>query len=200
MKLTFRSLSLFSTTFFPWLFSCRLSSSIIISGNTAPSPCGLELKAYRDRNGVCQWQTLVFHINGFSWWIKVVLQGKLSEGIESLSYLKRRFAFQEFVRAIDFGQLELLDDTMSNIVLTMTDRTEVQSRYRKIYILRTFTLLLFIKYAVKSQRTVTELFTHLLIKSKDFEISIQAVSKSSGYHPCSVYHYSSESEVCLQND
>lgn len=95
-----------------------------MAGNVAPFASGLELKTYRDWNGVCQWHTLVFYNNGFSWWIKVSLQGKVPDSITSLGYLKRRSAFQGFLRAIDFRQLQLLDDTRSNIVLTMTDKTD----------------------------------------------------------------------------
>lgn len=103
---------------------CKIAYPLIMSGNVAPFASGLELKTYRDWNGVCQWHTLVFYNNGFSWWIKVSLQGKVPDFISSLGYLKRRSAFQGFLRAIDFRQLQLLDDTRSNIVLTMTDKTD----------------------------------------------------------------------------
>ena len=84
----------------------------------------LEFKSFQDWNGARLSQTLIFHNNGSSWWIKVAVDWSLPEQVLGLGYFKRRFVFQEFVEAIDFGQLQLLDDTMTTINLSLTEQSQ----------------------------------------------------------------------------
>lgn len=88
--------------------------------------CRLEFKSFQDWNGDRLSQTLIFHNNGSSWWIKVVVDGSLPEQVLGLGlgYFKRRFVFQEFVEAIDFGQLQLLNDTVTAINLSLTEQSQ----------------------------------------------------------------------------
>ncbi|OQD72066.1 hypothetical protein PENPOL_c001G05846 [Penicillium polonicum] len=62
----------------------------------------LEFKSFQDWNGARISQTLIFHNNGSSWWIKVAVDWSLPEQVPGLGYFKRRFVFEEFVEAIDF--------------------------------------------------------------------------------------------------
>ncbi|KAL4973169.1 putative serine-threonine protein kinase [Aspergillus desertorum] len=88
---------------------------------------GLEFKSFRDWNGDRPSQTLVFHNDGSSWWIKVEIDWSLPESIVKLGYLKRRPLFQESVRAIDFSQLHLLDNTTrENPFLSTANRVSFQ--------------------------------------------------------------------------
>ncbi|KAJ5135134.1 uncharacterized protein N7515_004412 [Penicillium bovifimosum] len=86
--------------------------------------CGLEFKSFQDWNGDRPSQTLIFHNNCSSWWIKVAVDGSLPEQALGLGSFKRRFVFQEFVEAIDFGQLQLLDDTVTTINLSLTEQSQ----------------------------------------------------------------------------
>ncbi|EED14485.1 serine-threonine protein kinase, putative [Talaromyces stipitatus ATCC 10500] len=81
----------------------------------------LEFKSFQDWNGDHPSQTLVFHDNFSSWWIKV-----------EIGYLKRRAIFQEFVKAIDFGQLDLIDDTVTRISLTLAEQSHKPIPIRNI--------------------------------------------------------------------
>ncbi|CAG8942466.1 unnamed protein product [Penicillium salamii] len=84
----------------------------------------LEFKSFQDRNGDCPSQTLIFHNNGSSWWIKFTVDWSLPEHLRGLGYFKRRFVFQEFLEAIDFGQLHPLDDTVTSITLSLTEQSQ----------------------------------------------------------------------------
>lgn len=84
----------------------------------------LEFKSFQDRNGDRPSQTLIFHNNGSSWWIKFTVDWSLPEQVRGLGYLRRRFVFQEFLEAIDFGQLQLLDDTVTSITLSLTEQSQ----------------------------------------------------------------------------
>ncbi|PLB48323.1 putative serine-threonine protein kinase [Aspergillus steynii IBT 23096] len=92
--------------------------------NIVSSSHELEFKSFRDCNGDHPSQTLVFHNDSFSWWIKVEIAWSLPESIRKLGYFKRQFTFQEFIQAIDFGELELMDDTVTqaNNLLSIADR------------------------------------------------------------------------------
>jgi serine/threonine protein kinase len=89
------------------------------------SPCRLDFKSYRDWNGGRPSHTLIFYNNGCAWWVKVAVNGPLPESITKLGYLQRRSTFRKFVEAIDFARLQLLDNTVSSIALTLTE--EIQS-------------------------------------------------------------------------
>ena len=67
----------------------------------------LEFKSFQDCNGDHPSQPLIFHDSPSSWWIKVEIAWSLPETIVKLRYLKRRSMSQEFVKNIDFGQLNL---------------------------------------------------------------------------------------------
>ncbi|KAJ5555301.1 hypothetical protein N7535_007740 [Penicillium sp. DV-2018c] len=84
----------------------------------------LEFKSFQDWNGDRPSQTLIFHNNGFSWWIKFTVDWSLPEQVQGLGYFKRRFVFQEFIEAIDFGQLQLLDDTVTCVTLSLTEQSQ----------------------------------------------------------------------------
>ncbi|KAJ6185216.1 hypothetical protein N7519_006517 [Penicillium mononematosum] len=82
----------------------------------------LEFKSYRDWNGERPSQVLILHNNGSSWWIKFALYGSVPQAVP-LGYLQHRSIFQKFVEAIDFGQFQLLDDTVTNITLSLTEQS-----------------------------------------------------------------------------
>ncbi|KAJ5803783.1 uncharacterized protein N7518_000086 [Penicillium psychrosexuale] len=84
----------------------------------------LDFKSFQDWNGDRPSQTLIFHNNDSSWWIKVTVDWSLPEQVLSLGYLKRRSVFREFLEAIDFVQLQLLDDTVTNITLNLTEQSQ----------------------------------------------------------------------------
>lgn len=67
-----------------------------------PPICRLDFKSFQDWNGDRPSQTLTFHNNDSSWWIKVTVDWSLPEQVLSLGYLKRRSVFREFLKAIDF--------------------------------------------------------------------------------------------------
>ncbi|KAJ5742597.1 uncharacterized protein N7511_011329 [Penicillium nucicola] len=92
----------------------------------------LEFKSFQDWNGDCQSQILIFRNNSSSWWIKVTLHGSVPESIPR-GYLQRRSIFQKFVEAIDFGQLQLLDDTVTNIILSLTEQSHSSITIRHGY-------------------------------------------------------------------
>lgn len=91
---------------------------------TLRSSCKLEFKSYQDWNGDRPSQTLIFHNNGSFWWIKVVVDWSLPESILDLGYFQRRSMFQRFVEAVDFGQLQLLEDTVTMITLSLTEQSQ----------------------------------------------------------------------------
>ncbi|KAJ5550390.1 hypothetical protein N7461_005088 [Penicillium sp. DV-2018c] len=84
----------------------------------------LEFKSFQDWNGDRPSQTLIFHNNGLSWWIKVTVDWSLPEQVRDLGYFKRRFVFQEFLEAIDFSPLPLLDNTVTSITLSLTEQSQ----------------------------------------------------------------------------
>ncbi|KAJ5447691.1 hypothetical protein N7445_002512 [Penicillium cf. griseofulvum] len=88
------------------------------------TPSSLEFKSYQDWNGDRPSQTLIFRNNGSIWWIKVVVDWSLLESILYLGYLKRRCIFQTFIESVDFGQLQLLEDTVTMLTLSLTGQRE----------------------------------------------------------------------------
>ncbi|KAJ6142637.1 hypothetical protein N7471_002090 [Penicillium samsonianum] len=92
--------------------------------NIPPSSYRLEFKSFHDWNGGHPSQTLIFHTKDSSWWIKVVVDWSLPESILVLGYFKRRSILQRFIEAIDFEQLHLLGDTVTNITLSMTEQSQ----------------------------------------------------------------------------
>jgi serine/threonine protein kinase len=89
-----------------------------------PSSFELEFKSYHDYNGDRPVQTLIFHNSGSSWWIKVVVDWALPEAIVDLGYLQRRSILRRFIEAVDFGQLQLLEDTVTMITLSLTEKSQ----------------------------------------------------------------------------
>ncbi|KAL4781049.1 putative serine-threonine protein kinase [Aspergillus varians] len=84
----------------------------------------LDFKSFRDSNGHHPSQTAIFHNNGSSWWIQVVADWSLPMSVVELGYLKRRSIFQHFIEAIDFAQLQLMDNTVTNIALALNGQTQ----------------------------------------------------------------------------
>jgi serine/threonine protein kinase len=91
---------------------------------THPSFCRVEFKLFYDWNGDRPTQILIFRQNEFSWWIKVVVDWSLPELITELGYFQRRSLFQMFLQAIDFGQMQLLQNTVTKITLSLTDQNQ----------------------------------------------------------------------------
>ncbi|PWY71113.1 kinase-like protein, partial [Aspergillus sclerotioniger CBS 115572] len=83
----------------------------------------VEFKSFQDWNGDCPSLTLILHNNSSSWWIKVEIAWSLPESVSKLRYLKRRSMLQDFVNAIKLSQLDLMDDTMTRITLTLAERS-----------------------------------------------------------------------------
>ena len=84
----------------------------------------LEFKSYQDWNSDRLSQTLLFPNNGSLWWIKVVVDWSLPESILDLGYFQRRSTFQRFIEAADFGQLQLLEDTVTMITFSLTEQSQ----------------------------------------------------------------------------
>lgn len=80
----------------------------------------VELKSFQDWNGDCPSQTLIFHHNCSSWWIRVKTDWSLPKSMLEHRYLQRKSTFRTFVEAIDFAQLPLLENTMTSIELRLT--------------------------------------------------------------------------------
>lgn len=83
----------------------------------------LEFKSFHDWNGDRPSQTLIFHDDSSLWWTKVEIAWSLPASILESGYLKRCSMFQEFIRSIDFGQLDLMDDTVTHISLTLAEQS-----------------------------------------------------------------------------
>ncbi|OGM46643.1 hypothetical protein ABOM_004702 [Aspergillus bombycis] len=95
------------------------------------SPRRLEFKSFQDWNGDHPSQTLIFHSSSV-WWIQVEIAWSLPKSILKLRYLKRRSMFQEFMKAIDFDQLDLVDDTVTRISLTLAEQSLKPIPIRKV--------------------------------------------------------------------
>ncbi|OQD77634.1 hypothetical protein PENDEC_c002G01880 [Penicillium decumbens] len=93
-----------------------------MSAEMPSSPYRLDFKAFHDWNGDRPSQTLIFHNNGSSWWIKVEVDWPLPESILKLGHFQHRATFREFIEAIDFTQLPLLDNTVTSIVLSLAEQ------------------------------------------------------------------------------
>ncbi|GIK01959.1 hypothetical protein Aspvir_006002 [Aspergillus viridinutans] len=93
----------------------------------------LEFKKFQDWNGDYPTQTLIFHHESSSWWIKVEIDWSLPESILKLGYFKRRSMFHEFVKAIDFGQLDLMEDTVTRINLTLHEQSHKPIPIRNVW-------------------------------------------------------------------
>ncbi|PYI04455.1 putative serine-threonine protein kinase [Aspergillus sclerotiicarbonarius CBS 121057] len=100
--------------------------------NNLASSRELEFKSFQDWNGDRPSLTLIFHDGFSSWWIKVEIAWSLPESILKSGCLKRRFMLQEFVKAIDFSQLNLMDDTVTRITLTLAERSHNPIPFRNI--------------------------------------------------------------------
>ncbi|RDW76889.1 uncharacterized protein DSM5745_06881 [Aspergillus mulundensis] len=84
----------------------------------------LDFKAFHDCMGDHPSQTAIFHSNGSKWWMQVAAGWSLPDSVRNLGYLKRRSLFRQFIEAIDFTQLQLLDDTVTKIALTLDEQTQ----------------------------------------------------------------------------
>ncbi|KAJ5086979.1 hypothetical protein NUU61_008286 [Penicillium alfredii] len=68
-------------------------------------------------------QTLIYHLHDKKWWIKVTFKGAVPSVAHSIqpeqikSKPERRNEFQNLVTMIDFQSLDLLDDTVTELVL-----------------------------------------------------------------------------------
>lgn len=64
--------------------------------------------------------TLIYHLQDKKWWIKVTFKGAVSfdaEPKQNKCKRERRDEFKDFVKLIDFCSLNLLDDTVTEVVL-----------------------------------------------------------------------------------
>ncbi|KAJ5562408.1 protein kinase domain protein [Penicillium sp. DV-2018c] len=91
----------------------------------------LELKIYSEDEGFLvqakaepnrRSQTLIYHVNGTRWWIKVTLIGEIAGLLENgqipqSSWRERRVLFQNLVRRINYEPLPLLADTVTELIL-----------------------------------------------------------------------------------
>lgn len=93
----------------------------------------LEFRTFQDWNGDRPTQTLILHDESSAWWIKVEIDWPLPESILKLGYFKRRSMFHEFVKAIDFGQLDLMDDTVTRINLTLHEQSHKPIPIRNVW-------------------------------------------------------------------
>jgi serine/threonine protein kinase len=103
-----------------------------------PSPSAavptIELKSYNEgeehlvKNEPeprCRSQTLKFHWNGCVWWIRVTFLGIIyqlnkSGNAGKKRKIERRKDFQKFVQLINYHSLHLLDDTVTEVILTLS--------------------------------------------------------------------------------
>ncbi|KAL5332150.1 putative serine-threonine protein kinase [Aspergillus crustosus] len=95
-----------------------------------PSSCRLDLKQFQDTNGDHPSQTLIFHDDGSLWWIRIVADWPLPKSVKDLGYFKRRSGFQQFFEAIDFARLQLLNNTVTHIALTLSEQTQDSIKIR----------------------------------------------------------------------
>ncbi|KAJ5784029.1 protein kinase domain-containing protein [Penicillium psychrosexuale] len=74
-------------------------------------------------------QALIYHFEDKKWWIKVTFKGAVSsfphdvEPEQVKSKRERRKEFQQFVTLIDFHSLALLDDTVTELILSEDPKT-----------------------------------------------------------------------------
>ncbi|GKZ37660.1 hypothetical protein AbraIFM66950_009309 [Aspergillus brasiliensis] len=92
----------------------------------------LEFKSFQDWNGDRPSQTLIVRDNSSIWWTRVEISWSLPESIRRLGYYQRPSVFQQFIKAIDFGQLHLLDDTVTLITLTLDEPSNERIPIRNI--------------------------------------------------------------------
>lgn len=83
-------------------------------------------------------QTLIYHLHDKKWWIKVTFKGAVSsfshnaEPEQIKPKRERRNEFQDFVTMIDFQSLDLLDDTVTELILNEdTQTTEAVNLHRE---------------------------------------------------------------------
>ncbi|CAG8182845.1 unnamed protein product [Penicillium nalgiovense] len=76
-------------------------------------------------------QTLIYHFQDKKWWIKVTVEGVVpcfpynTEPEEIKTSRERRKEFQAFIVLINFQLLELLDDTITEMILEDDDLSRV---------------------------------------------------------------------------
>lgn len=80
----------------------------------------VEFKEFHHWSGGCPTQTLVFHHNGSSWWIRVQADWPLPEKMLWFIQSQCQSTFQTFVEALDLAQLPLLDNTVTYLELRLT--------------------------------------------------------------------------------
>lgn len=93
----------------------------------SPFTSYLELKSYcEDQDFLCNGepepnsrsQTLIYHFENKKWWIKVTFKGAISSFPQNKTKRERRKEYQDFVKLFDFDPLALLDDTVSEVILS----------------------------------------------------------------------------------
>lgn len=124
--------------------TCRTSDTEALDISSTPTPT-LELESYHESEEHAVWnepeprsrsQNLKFRAYGCVWWVRVTFLGTtyhLSKtgNAGKKKKLERRKEFQEFVKSINYHPLPLLDDTVTEVVLTLSSERlcliEVQS-------------------------------------------------------------------------
>jgi serine/threonine protein kinase len=136
----------------------------------------VEFKSFYDCMGDRPSQTLIFHNNGFSWWIKVIADWPLPETITELGYYQRRSLFQTFLEAIDFEQLQLLDNTVTKIALSLTEQNQNTITIRDMSRASTN---FFITVAYRLRCNITEDPMRVIYPNLDQDLNIQTFEASS---------------------
>ncbi|KAE8151057.1 kinase-like domain-containing protein [Aspergillus avenaceus] len=90
---------------------------------SVPPSHELEFKTYREWDGDRPSQTVIFHDGSSSWWIRVKINLSLRESMPRLGFFRRREMVRGFIEAIDFRHLDLLDDTVTRISLTLVEQS-----------------------------------------------------------------------------
>lgn len=103
---------------------------------SAPIPYDLALKSYSENFDFkvvnkpepdLRSHTLIIRNDRFTWWIKVTVAGDVLEMRASKKckdYRERRSEFQELVRSFDYNPFSLLDDAVTEIVLTLSEDSQ----------------------------------------------------------------------------
>ncbi|KAJ5385484.1 hypothetical protein N7517_003395 [Penicillium concentricum] len=78
-----------------------------------------------------RWLTLIVRDCGCQWWIKIIVIGTLTHFRPPKEFRDRRDEFTQFARSIDYRSLPLLDDTLTQISLIISQGTHNIVRVRQ---------------------------------------------------------------------
>lgn len=100
------------------------------------TPFSLRLKLYSENldfqvdnkpEPLIRSQTAIADNDSGTWWIKVTVIGDVVElraSKKCKEFCERCIEFQEFVKSLDYGSVLLLDDTLTEIVLTLSEEAQ----------------------------------------------------------------------------